>query len=201
MRSRIKTYLALVAAPVIFASILVFEGCSKSDSASSPGSILASPMHSPLSAWAGLQQAMAESNVQAWASALTVDFRYYPDSVAAEKYPGVYADWSRASEEAFVQRLFSGELLLVPGLVPSDFEPPATSGTTIEWDSVEYWVRVSSPAGESPVEYRGVAALEFRLEAGFWYLNKWTDLRGGSAEWNPEVVLPTLGELRALYRR
>jgi hypothetical protein len=43
--------------------------------------------------------------------------------------------------------------------------------------------------------------LDFRLEGNFWHLVRWEDVRGGTAPWNTNVILPTLGELRGAFRR
>ncbi len=80
-----------------------------------------------------------------------------------------------------------------------EFEVPEPVGTLVSWDSVEYSVIVQGPDGASPVEYRGVANLVFRFEGNFWYLDRWEDLHGGVASWNSEVIMPTFGELRAVF--
>ena len=184
----------------VLCSALWFPGCSD-DNPAVPATVDPMPIAiAPQFAWEKVQWSLNNHDSKGWTESVGLDFQYTPDPASEERYPGAFDAWGREAELGFVHNLFAGEVAFRAQMAPSDFKPPNPSSSIASWDSVEYWVRVEGVGGTSPVEYRGVAALEFRLEGNFWYLHRWVDLHGGTAEWNPAVVLPTLGELRAVYR-
>jgi hypothetical protein len=155
---------------------------------------------SPEETWQYMARALSEQRVAGWTSSLSSSFEYVPDSVSDAKYPGALSSWGEAAEAAFVQAVADADLEITADLNVLNLACPVSDGSALAWPEVEYSVVVSGAGGASPITYRGVVALEFELQGSFWYLSRWTDLRGAPAPWNEDVVCPTLGELRAVYR-
>jgi hypothetical protein len=154
----------------------------------------------PAQTWQAIQRSLNEHRVNSWTNSIGPTFEYLPDPVSEAKYPGLLSAWGRDEELTFAQALFSADLDFDAELVVNDSQCPIAQGGTLSWPGVEYAAVVAGVNGESPVTYRGIADLEFELDGQFWYLSRWEDLRGASAPWNANVVCPTLGELRAVYR-
>lgn len=182
-----------------FVGICGLGGCGDGGSGDH-GGLIGPREATPDHAWQSLQQSLNGRDADGWAGALALTFEYVPDPASAAGFPGAFTSWDRQIEIAFVQALFAAGVELDAELVANGSVCPSPSGTTVTWPGVEYSVVVAGSDGASPVTYRGVADLEFGLDGSFWYLARWVDLRGAPAPWNEDVLCPTLGELRAVYR-
>jgi len=156
------------------------------------------PAISPRNVWESVQNSINSSEKLGWEEALSPSFSYVPDPVSSSLHPETFDSWGPDSEIAFISKLFSGDFVLSSQLRNPGFEIPPPTGTEVSWNSVEYWVQVERSGDPVPTTFAGVANIEFRLEGNFWYIISWTDLSGAAAPWSPGVVLPTLGELRAV---
>jgi hypothetical protein len=186
----------LVAAAVL----ALVAGCADHDR-SGRAALIGDPVSaSPEATWQYMARALSEQRAAGWTNSLASSFGYVPDAVSDARYPGVLSAWDGAAEAAFVQALAAGNLEIAADLNVLDLPCPAGEGSTFAWSEVEYMVVVRGAGGANPMTYRGVAALEFELQGSLWYLSRWTDLRGAPAPWHEDVVCPTLGELRAVYR-
>ncbi len=178
----------------------IFCGCGDDNPGSIPQNEINPGTGSPESAWRSLQWSINNRDLNSWAEVLDNEFSYSPDPVTDSKFPNVFAGWTISNEVVFAGLLVHEQLAMSADLVQEDFDIPEPVGDTVLWESVEYRFQVSGSDNSSPVEYSGIANLRFRKNGEFWYLLSWSDLQGGRARWNPSVVLPTLGELRAVFR-
>jgi hypothetical protein len=176
------------------------SGCGDDTGDTHTGTIGDPASGSPELTWDSMARSLNNQRATGWINALADSFEYVPDPVADAEYPGALSSWGRADEVAFVQAALSADLEITASFNALDVPCPASSGSVFVWPSVEYSVVVAGAAGANPVTYRGVAELEFELQGSFWYLSRWTDLRGAPAPWNGDIMCPTLGELRAVYR-
>ncbi len=174
-------------------------GCSDDEEEQSPVAHVGLDPMSPEDTWARIQFALNEQEPAHWTAVIGQQFMYVPDSICASRHPGVFDYWGAEKESSFVAALFEAPLLLEAKLLADEFVIPPPSGTVVVWESVEYSVQVAAADGSDPTTYRGVADLTFAMVGIEWNLVRWVDLYGGAASWNPDLVLPTLGELRAQY--
>ena len=184
----------------VMAWFTLVSGCGDDTRDTHAGTIGDPASGSPESTWDNMSRSLNGQRAADWINALADSFEYVPDAVADAKYPGALSSWGRSDEVAFVQVVVSANLEITASLNALDVPCPAASGSAFVWPSVEYSVVVAGADGANPVTYRGVAELEFELQGNFWYLSRWTDLSGAPAPWNEDVMCPTLGELRAVYR-
>lgn len=180
--------------------VVVLGGCADAGSGDGPGQLVGGGTGTPEQTWQNMERALNEHAPAGWRDALGTTFEYVPDPVSAARFPGMLTAWGRADELAFAQTVFAATLEFHARLNVDDAPCPHPEGGAVVWPAVEYSLVVAGPEGESPVTYRGTADLEFRLDGSFWYLYRWVDLSGAAAPWNEDVVCPTLGELRAVYR-
>lgn len=201
MSLRLEAVAKQIAALLVTIAILVSAvGCTEDDANRHTGLIGDPEFGSPELTWQYMARALSEQNAAGWTNSLSDSFEYVPDSVSDARYPGALSSWGHSDEAAFALAVTAGSLELAADLNVLDLPCPAGEGGSLAWPAVEYSVVVSGAGGANPLTYRGVAALEFSLQGSFWYLSRWTDLRGAPAPWNEDVVCPTLGELRAVYR-
>jgi hypothetical protein len=182
---------------------IVLCACSSdngSDVSVIPEEVAAPYRITPQDAWEGLQWSLDAQKSVGWLEAIGTTFQYLPDPESAERYPNAFSSWDRDVEIGFIQELFLADLEFHAKMLPVGFEQPNPAGADVSWQSVEYSVRVEGRGGVSPVAFSGVANLEFRLEGNFWYLVSWEDISGVAAPWNANLILPTFGELRAVFR-
>lgn len=185
---------------VVLVGICCLAGCSDDVSRDHPGIIGAIGARTPDQAWQSIEQSLNAHSVDGWENAIATNFEYVPDPASAAEFPDAYTSWRRDVELAFAEALFAADIEIDADLVVNGAICPASSGGTVTWPNVEYSVVVAGHGDASPVTYRGFANLEFGLEGNFWYLTRWVDLQGAPAPWNENVICPTLGELRAVYR-
>jgi len=176
---------------------LFISGCSDEEDVLSPDGQITPPYStSPRNTWADLQWSVDNGSHVGWSEAIHPDFEYIPDPVCMELNPGFFENWAQGSEVEFAQCLFGSEFSVSGVLLPESFEIPDPVSDTVEWVGVEYWLEVSSADNQMAVSFGGRANIRFKFEGNFWYLVSWVDLEGIPASWNPEIILPTLGELR-----
>lgn len=194
-----KLFLYVLHFSFLFIAVLGLVGCSE-DSAVSPTQQPVLPIRTlPSSAWHGIQWSFDQNDPVGWEDMISPSFVYTPDPTSQAKFPNTFDSWGQAAELNFVGVLFSAGLEFNASMLSGGYVPPTPSGSEVVWGGVEYSVQVQGETTSCPVVYRGVANLEFRIEGNFWYLTSWTDIRGAAASWNSEVILPTLGELRAVF--
>ncbi len=160
------------------------------------------PKTSPTNSYANLEKSLTNTHAFGWEDDITPEgttFTYIPDSNAEEQFPGVFTDWNRAKEIAFINKLYDSEVTITAKLRDDDFVIPDPAGTEIIWEGVVYDLTVTSKVDESATRYRGRAIITFRLEGNFWYIAKWEDQFGEGNPDNPEQILPTMGVLRGTF--
>jgi len=184
---------------VAFFGLALFVGCNEDSTApiEDSGNRI-NPAITPRSVWESVQVSINSGERLGWEDALSPIFSYVPDPVSSSLHPETFDSWGRDSEITFISKLFSGDFVLSSQLRAPGFDIPPATGTEVTWNSVEYWVQVEGNGDPYPTTFAGVANIGFRLEGNFWYIISWTDLSGAAAPWSPGVVLPTLGELRAV---
>ena len=195
VRNPIHGFTTLLLVVAVFSA----GGCRDDAAAPTDTFSIGQPLGSPLDTMNALQWSLDNHAPAGWRDALDPSFTYVPDPAAATRYPTAFDVWDHDAEAAFVETLFTADLEFTARMVGADFTPPPLDGATCVWTACPYTLQVAGPGGASPVAYSGVAKLEFRLAGAFWYLTRWEDLHGGTAPWNPQVVLPTLGELRGAF--
>lgn len=155
----------------------------------------------PANTWENLQTSALYSHAPGWEGAISAtNFRYIPDSAAEAQFPGVFTDWGRDREVAFINTFYNTGVTLEPvRMRHAGFVVPPSSGSESIWENVIYELTVTSaPPSSSSVKYRGSAIITFSLEGNFWYITEWRDLQGES---DPETnqLLSTLGVLRGNF--
>jgi hypothetical protein len=153
----------------------------------------------PANSWDNLETSAEASHAPGWEDAISPSlFRYIPDSTTENQYPGVFVDWGREREIAFINALYNSDVTIVARMRNIEFVVPPSSGSISVWENVIYDMAVTSGVPPSTVRYRGSAIITFSLEGNFWYISEWRDQQGES---DPDSgqLLSTLGVLRANF--
>jgi len=150
---------------------------------------------SPAAVWRNIEAALEHADPAGWESQLSESFYYVPDPATASAFPDVaWQVWSREDDVDVIE-----EMSVVIDSVAADmrdvvFTADDPVGATAQWDLI-YDIRLwSSPGGET--RYRGRALIAFALEGAVWQVVGWEDLQRESHPDNPQVLLPTFGEVR-----
>ena len=148
--------------------------------------------------WANLQLALNNSDSFGWEENVSPDFRYYPDQEAEQQFPGLFDDWNKENEMAFITNLFNSGVKIVAEMRDDDFDIPDDSGVEVEWIGVIYFLDVTTISDGSQSRFRASARITFRLEGNFWYIYSWTDQQGES---DPDTgaLLSGMGVLRGSF--
>ncbi len=165
-------------------------------------SIIYLPKISPSNSWANLEKSLNNTHAFGWQDNISPEgesFTYIPDSNADQQFPGIFADWTREKEIAFINKLFDSEVTITAKLRNDDFVVPDPAGTQVIWEGVIYDLTVTSKIDGSATRYRGRAIITFRLIGNFWYITRWEDQFGEGNPDNPEQILPTMGVLRGTF--
>lgn len=153
----------------------------------------------PANTWDNLQTSAEATHAPGWEGAISqTSFVYIPDSAAEAQFPGVFDNWSREREIAFINALYNSDVTIVATMRNPGFVVPPSSGSVSVWENVIYDLRVTSGVDGSSVRYRGSAIITFTLEGNFWYISEWRDQQGES---DPDTnqLLSTLGVLRGNF--
>lgn len=203
MKANSSRYALVLTLVVFLGTGILVGGCGSDDpvtSAQESGQPL--PVRStPQNSWYHFQWSADQENSDGWIQAIGSSFEYVPDATSLARYPQAFDSWDRETELEFVQALFAANLEFDARMNDVGYQAPNPAGATVSWESYEYSLQVGGAGRVCPVLYCGVANLDFRLEGNFWQLVRWEDVRGGTAPWNSNVILPTLGELRGAFRR
>ena len=158
---------------------------------------------SAVAVWENCRLALNNSDLGGWDSAVLEDFRYYPDSEAADAYPGApwdqNADWTKETELSFISSWFASGVSIEADLLNGGDadNTPDGDGTRAEWE-ITYLINVTNSQDGSVTRYRARATLEFKAEGSFWYLATWRDDQG---ENDPDTgdPLQSMGFLRGAF--
>lgn len=153
---------------------------------------------SPAAAWDNLETSAEATHAPGWENAISPDFRYIPDSAAESQFPGVFTDWNRDKELAFINRFYNSGVTISARMRNLEFVVPPSSGSESVWENVIYDMTVTGAGGGSSVRYRGSAIITFALEGNFWYIKEWRDQQGESDP-DTQQLLSTLGVLRGNF--
>ena len=153
----------------------------------------------PVNTWDNLETSAEASHAPGWEGAISsTSFLYEPDSAAASQFPGVFTNWNRDREIAFINALYNAKVTIVATMRNLNFVVPPSSGSESLWNGVIYDMTVTSKVDGSKVRYSGRADIKFSLDGNFWYISEWHDLVGES---DPDTgqQLSTLGVLRGSF--
>jgi hypothetical protein len=153
---------------------------------------------SPAAAWDNLETSIEATHAPGWEGAISPDFHYIPDSAAESQFPGVFTDWNRDKELAFINRFYNSGVTISARMRNLEFVVPPSSGSESIWENVIYDLTVTGAGGGSSVRYRGSAIITFALEGNFWYITEWRDQQGESDP-DTQQLLSTLGVLRGNF--
>lgn len=194
---------ALLRAALAMLALLPAAGCLFAPRAAEPpqtGAIVRYlEQTSPADTWDNLQTSAEASHSPGWEGAISqLSFRYFPDSAAENQFPGVFGNWEREEELAFINAFYNSDVNITARMRNLEFAVPPTSGSVSIWEGVIYDMTVTSRVDASTVRYRGSAIITFSLEGSFWYITEWRDQQGESDPITGQL-LPTLGVLRANF--
>ncbi len=153
---------------------------------------------SPSAVWENCRLSLVNTDATGWDNATSSDFRYTPDSETVNAYPAVdWGNWGKDQELNFINNWYGSGVTIVADLLNFTFAAPGGSAGRAEWDII-YYIQVTDQSG-STTRYRGRATLLFTLPATYWQLTEWRDETQESDPLNPQVLLPTLGVVRAVF--
>ena len=156
------------------------------------------PRNSPRNVWENLQISLQHNDSFGWEENTSVDFIYFPDTEAANQFPGVFDGWDYEREKSFINNFYATGVTNQAKMRNDEFNVPEPSGTEVVWEGVIYYVRVTDPNDGSEIRYRASAIITFRLEGNFWYIYRWED-QTGESDPDSGQILPTLGVLRGTF--
>lgn len=187
---------------LVLLSMLVLGGCifnpRDPEQPSVGNTVSYNPRNSPRNVWENLQISLQNNDSFGWEENISPEFTYWPDTEAADQFPGVFEGWEYTKEQSFINNFYSTGVTNQAQMRNDDFIVPEPSGTEVVWEGVIYYLKVADPNDGSIISYRASAIITFRLEGNFWYIYRWEDQTGES---DPDTgqILPTMGVLRGTF--